>query len=213
MMKKLMSLTMLALLVCCASFAYADLVFYSDEANFLTTHSGLTWEGFDNTNVAPGGFVSCEGPFNSMTDNDCYSPGAIVDGISFDSDGLCAVLGVGILGNDSVWVGPTAHADNSFITLDPPVSVFGSQIFMASTYDIDGILIEVFGVSGLLGSETVPDFQDGRFWGVFSSGEAITEISFHVLPFGAEVFDYVYFGNSVVATEASTWGSVKSLYR
>ena len=195
-----------------------SLTFIYDEDTFLMLYPGLTWEGFDSTNVPSGAFLQCSGPFNSATDNDCFSPGAIVDGITLDAsdDGVTggedlAVLADGFLGNETVWVGPMWFNDHTFIWLDPGVSTFGC--FIVFPNGDSEVEIEVFGELGSLGVDTITGTTGGGFWGVSSSLDVITRVVFTAPYSNGEVFDYVYFGGGPVPVESSSWGSVKSIYR
>jgi len=194
-----------------------DLTFFDNFDEFAATYPEIAGNGecFEATNVGAGLIVACEGPFNSATNNDCFSPGALMDGFTLHNDGapggdLNVVLGVGSFGNESVWVGPNTFSTNATIQYDPPVATIG----MMFQFPLGAALttVEVFGVSGdLLGVVDFPGDLD-TFLGI-SSTDPISSIMVYAADDGGEIFACIYFGDGVVANEASTWTSVKSVYR
>ena len=61
---------------------WAVLTYYTDRPTFDTDAPGLPVEDFEASNVPPGGITADDGPFNSATNNLCYSTGALIDGFS-----------------------------------------------------------------------------------------------------------------------------------
>ena len=194
-----------------------DLTIIDNFDEFAATYPEIAGnpECFDNTNVPPGGITACDGPFNSATNNECYSPGALMDGFSMHNDGAAGadqnvVIGEGALGNASVWAGPNTFATNSTIQYDPPVDTIG----MLFQYPMGpaATTIEVYGPDGTpLG---VVDFTGdlNMFLGIVST-DPIGFIQVFASNDGAELYDCIYFGEGAVANEASTWTTVKSVYR
>ncbi|NOQ22226.1 MAG: hypothetical protein GQ565_06215 [Candidatus Aegiribacteria sp.] len=76
---------LLSVLLLGACVATAAVTFYTDQTSFETLYPGLTKEDYSNTNVPVNTVQTADGPFNSLTDNACFSPGDIVDGISLDN--------------------------------------------------------------------------------------------------------------------------------
>ena len=194
-----------------------DLTFFDNFDEFAATYPEIAGNGecFEATNVPAGIITACEGPFNSATNNDCFSPGALMDGFSLHNDGISpddlnVVLGVGSFGNESVWVGPNTFLSNATIQYDPPVDTIGIMF----QFPLGAALttVEVYGVGGgLLGVVDFPGDND-VFLGI-SSTDPISSIIVYAADGAGEIFDCIYFGNGVVANEASTWTSVKSVYR
>lgn len=193
-----------------------DLSFIYDEAAFLATHPGLTWEGYENSNLPPASFAQCLGPFNSETDNECYSPGAIVPGISqWATDGNdMATLSDGFFTGYSTLVGPMWFNDDPFITFDPPVATFGCLILYPNG-DTPLLEIDVLGTGGVsLGTDSFTAEAE-NFWSAASSGDLISQINFTTgsTSSAAELFDYVYFGGEPTPVSGASWGVIKCIYR
>ncbi len=191
-----------------------DLTFYSDENDFLAVFPNLTYEGFDNTLVGVGEFMGCEGMISSTSDDECYEPGAIAEGIAIGplpEGALYAVIGEQAFGNFTPWIGPNAFEDAMVARFLPPVSAFGSMFMMAMVSA--NVTMDVYGPSGLIGSETI--FAGiNSFWGVSSSSEMITEIIFTAELGEPKLVDYVYFGDGqTVSVEETSWDMVKSIYQ
>ena len=188
-------------------------VFYADRAVFDADAPGLPIEDFENTLVPPNSVLSCDGPFNSATNDACFAPGAILPGISLDNTVAgqqMVVLTAGFLGATSVTVGPNTFTDELDITFpDGGISAVGLDLQMDVAGNVD---ITVFGIGGVeIGSQTVAvsTIGDPVFWGVVA-GEPIESI--HVVsPDGnGELVDDVAFGASSACVNPSDvpWLSV-----
>ena len=149
------------------------LTFFTDRASFQAAAGSTTLEDFSLTNVPPGAITACPPPFNSTTNNACFSPGDIVDGISMDviiagGGGQGVVIGVGALGNPDPWVGPNSFIDNSRWDMTLAIGAWGADFFCpisAATMNI-----EVFDTGGAsLGTSSTPCGAGGNFWGVIST--------------------------------------------
>ena len=156
------------------------LTFYTDRASFQAANPGLTLEDFSGTSVPPNSALSCGAPFNSSTNNACFTPGAIVDGISVD---VVVLVGLGngvvltppIFGVPNVAVGPNQFGNDMRIDFTVLVDAFGADLicpFGPFTFNL-----EIFGSGGSLGTTTAVCGAGGNFWGVDST-EAITSIRF-----------------------------------
>lgn len=201
----------LSVLLLGACVAVAGVTFYTDQTSFETLYPGLTKEDYSNTNVLPGNLIDVSGPFNSLTDNKCFSPGDIVEGMSFDNDTSRnnVVITPPMLGVLNVAVGPQ-NLDVALYSFSVSVNAFGISAVMpfeAGAYDI-----EVFGASGCLGTSVVivpPNTPAGVFWGVYSD-ENITSIAFEAQPgFFGIYFTKAQFG-APAALDKLTWGSIKN---
>lgn len=179
----------------------ATLVFYTDRAVFQADNPGLTFEDFSATNVPPNSVGSCPGPFNSATNNACFSTGAIVDGISLDSTPSSdnVVLTPPFLGVTCVAVGPNFFADDAELTFTGPDDVFAFGADIWGPFGPVPVDISIYGASGLLGTDSFVGGNPGAFWGV-ASDEAITRIE--VVDPGdlGELFCDVEFGGTGVPT-------------
>ncbi|NOQ21837.1 MAG: hypothetical protein GQ565_04190 [Candidatus Aegiribacteria sp.] len=204
---------LLSVLLLGACVATAGITFYTDQTSFETLYPGLTKEDYSNTNVPVDDMGFVTGPFNSLTDNKCFSPGDIVEGISLDNDtGRENVVATPpIMGLLNVAVGPR-HLDVALYSFSVPVNAFGISVLMPiapGVYDIN-----VFGASGSLGTSVVivpPSTPAGVFWGVYSD-EDITKIAFEAQPgFFGIFFTKAQFG-ALTALDNSTWGSIKNSF-
>ena len=154
--------------------------FINEEPAFEETCGFLPTEDFEDTNIAPDSTQACAGAFNSLTDNACYSPGALIPGFSIFATGggsqNMVVLTPFAFGVTNVAVGPFTFIDDTNIIFDPPVTSASMLIF---TPDSSGPLdINVFGLDDqLLGSTTLntPVSVVGTFVGIATSDQ-ITSI-------------------------------------
>lgn len=188
-----------------------EMVFYTDQALFESLYPGLITEDYSNTNVPPNSMGIAQGPFNSFTDNNCFSEGAIVEGISIDNWTVNenVVLTPPFMGVTSVTVGPNEFDDNTEYSFTVPVNVFGVDIVMPM--GDGGVSIKVYGESGYFQSFFTEVTPAGVFWAVYCS-EAIDIIEFSepTTDLG-ELFANVQFG-SVLALENTTWGAIKNSF-
>src|SRR3989442_6521314 len=75
--------------------------FYTDRAAFVAQFHDLPLEDFEKGNVADGDILVCPGPVDATNNNRCFSPGAILPGVEFNSDHEIYLIGRGSLGNPS----------------------------------------------------------------------------------------------------------------
>jgi len=195
---------------------FRSLTYYNNRAVLDAAFPGLTQEDFSGTNLPPNAVGACLGPFNSATNNACFSPGAIVDGISLDNAQLGdnVVLTIGFLGVTSVSVGPNTFDDDAVITFSGPTNAFGADI--VNPFGTIMLDIEVFGPNGSLGTTTATSGITPAFWGVSSSSDPITRIEFVESagsPEAGELFQNVEFGaGGATPIEAATWGLIKDTF-
>ncbi|NOQ22600.1 MAG: hypothetical protein GQ565_08130 [Candidatus Aegiribacteria sp.] len=199
---------LLSVLLLGVSVATAGITFYTNQTSFETLYPGLTKEDYSNTNLPASSISGAPGPFNSLTDNSCFSPGDIVDGISLDNlegnDNV--VLTPSYLGLTSVAVGPAALSNNAEYSFTVAVNAFGIDVVMPYGGSVD---IEVFGAGGSLGTSTSTGSLAGDFWGVYSDVD-ITKIEFKSGTDG-DLFSNAQFG-ATTALDNSTWGSIKTSF-
>ena len=200
----------MSILLLGACMASANIYFYTDQVLFESLYPGLTTEDYSNTNVSPNSTDAALGPFNSFTDNTCFSPDDIVEGISLDNleGNENVVLTPPFMGVTSVTVGPNTFGDNAKYSFTVPVNVFGIEIVMpmgSGTVDI-----KVFGIGGSLGTSSSNGSPAGVFWGVYSDYD-ITRIEFIEPITTGELFANAQFG-AFSALDNSTWGSIKNSF-
>lgn len=186
------------------------LTFWNNRASFAAAFPGLPTESFSGTIVGGGAIVSCDPPFNSSTNNACFTPGAIMAGIEIDlgvrdpgSSLQLVVIGVGALGNTNVLVGPNSFVDDIIFNFSPAVRAAGFDLInpMApgQTYNV-----EIFGPGGSIGVGTATDGAEGNFWGVDATDVGgITSIVFDggIDSAHSELTTLVTFGGEPVPVE------------
>ncbi len=206
------SVLLLSVLFLGAFVANATVTFYTDQTVFESLYPGLTTEDYSGTIVPANSVESDLGAFNSTTNNLCFTPGAIVEGISFDNlnSNHNVVLTPPFMGVTSVVIGPNQYADDSEFSFSTPINAFAIDIVMPTASGT--IDIEVFGASGSLGTTSSTGDLSGVFWGVYSDVE-ITSIKFVEQVDNGELFANAQFGViSPSALDNSTWGSIKSVF-
>lgn len=192
------------------------LIFFNDAGAFLEICNNLAFEDFEDTNLGPNSVLACPGSFNSMTNNACYSSGALLPGFSLSSTnnfgpGDPVVLTPNFNGVTNVAVGPNTFSENTIITFDPPVTGVGLSILTPlSAAMID---VNVFGPgNALLGTATLnlPGGPVADFLGI-RSGAPITRIELDDNFGGAELLYDLYFGQCGLVSNVPTlseWGLI-----
>jgi hypothetical protein len=183
-------------------------VFYGDRPTFDADYPGLPVEGFENTLVPPGAITACPGPFDSTTNNACFAPGGILDGIQFnnaDPANDMVVIGTGALGNPSVWIGPNTFVDHhDILFLDGGVAAVGFDLY--SPLATDTYNVYIYGPGDvLIGQTSVLAGAAGTFFGVASDAEPITRIRTEALAGSGELVDDVAFGGVAAAGVPWIW--------
>jgi len=186
------------------------LTFWNSRAAFAAAFPGLPTESFSGTSVGAGSIVACDPPFNSSTNNACFTPGAIMPGVEINlgvrdpaSSLQLVVLGVGSLGNVNVLVGPNTFTDDIIFNFSPAVRAAGfdlvNPLSPGQTYNV-----EIFGPGGSIGVGTATDGAEGNFWGVDATDVGgITSIVFDggVDSAHSELTTLVTFGGEPVPVE------------
>ena len=131
------------------SSANAALITFNSRPAFNAAAPGLPVEDFQNGNI-PVGATACPGPFNSATNNACFSPGDLLPGISYAAvpGPSMVLLGPGIPpGFTTLHIGPNAFADAFDITMSASSAIgfdLGANApgnVLVSVFDGGGILI------------------------------------------------------------------------
>jgi hypothetical protein len=145
---------------------------FTSRTAFVNAVPDLLSEQFEDTEVEEDSAVGCPGPINSTTDNACFVPGAIIEGISIRAfDDQMAVLTPLLLGLTSTAVGTSSWGVASEITFPgAEVSAVGASL-LAPAGGPAPITVEVFGPDdSLLGSmEAQAGEIVGEFWGIVAS--------------------------------------------
>lgn len=169
--------------------------FFDDRAAFEVACPGLPLEDFEEGNVGPGNLTTCSDPFDSLTDDDCWNPGDILDGVSLGSSvaGSMVILGDGFLSQPSIATGPYMLAQYGYIDFLPYVSTVGFDLFSSSVPEI--VDVRVIGVGGTLIAETqVLVGGAGVFIGA-RSFEPIVRVEYEAAGNVGEVIDNLTFGS------------------
>lgn len=158
----------------------SDLVFFDDPLAFNESCEDLAFEDFSDTNAEPNSTLACSGPFNSLTNNNCYSPGALVPGFSLTSvpeaTNSLVVITPPQFTLTNTAAGPNSTSDNTQITFDPPES--GVGLFIVTPLSSGILTVEIYGPDDALLATTDLNMEqnnEGVFLGV-TSEDTITRI-------------------------------------
>jgi len=187
------------------------MVYFYDWGSFNAGAPGLPVEDFEEGVVAPGGVEGCPAPLDSTSNNACFVPGDILDGIRFsddpgpDPDGI-ALIGSGFNGNASKAVLANTFTDSFVISFYHPANAVGFEV-MAQT-SADNVIISIYAVDGaLLDTRVVAATNAGTFFG-FVSDIQIGSITINSPTNQSEGVDNIAFGLlSNRVTFYNTWGS------
>ena len=156
----------------------------TNKTDFMIAAPGLTLVDFATTSQNT--LQSCNGPFDSVTNNACFLPGDIAPGISADAvnlggGGLMLRAPTGTLqGNSIDVVGPNSPADDLSILLTGGPNSFGGD-FLSLTERGSGLLS--ISVADLNGVFATTDISIGTgpttFYGIISN-RAITSLKFTI---------------------------------
>jgi PKD repeat protein len=183
-----------------ADVSAAQVSFFTDRAAFLEQFPDLPMEDFETGRVPDGRAVQCPGPIDATSDNQCFQPGEIEPGVSFNSDQVrvddeIVLVGTGFFGAPSKRIAANVFED-AFIIDFPGSGVTTVGMDLVAYLDDDTCQIDVFGPNGLITSAAAPCTKVGTFWGV-SSSEPITRIRIASSLVEAEGVDNISFGGSV----------------
>ncbi len=181
--------------------ANSALTFFTDRNQFNAACPNLPLEDFEGSNTTS--VTACAGPFNSATNDACYSTGALLPGFGIDNvnsgndpSGLVVIPPGG-----STVVGANVFADDTDIT-------FSTGNVGAAGFDLVDVAgggtwnVEFFGPSGSLGSTPATNSPGGSFIGALSSGLNIVRIEIRPISgFGGELIDNLTFGPCILEIE------------
>ncbi len=160
--------------------ALAQVSFTDDEAAFLAANPNLLFQDFEATKVGPGDVVPCNVPVDSNSNDDCFSPGDILPGITFFNGPFLAppdliVGGQGFI-NPGLPPGPVLltneFADDFEIVLDPGVNRVGLTVGCATMGPCDAdVQLFIFDTNAQFLAETTVHVTDSfdTFLGISSS--------------------------------------------
>lgn len=188
-----------------AALALTTPLFSNDRAGFLENFTNTEIEDFESGDVADGAVTICSSTVQSISNDACFSPGEITNGIEFlasPSFGSMNLVGAGISSvpaNTSKALTVGAAGDSLDIVF--PGTVSNENVFMVgfdlmSTVTLDTCAVEVFREDGSLIGSTGVSCSDIslQFFGV-ASNEPIGRVRVSSLNAGAEVIDNVVFGS------------------
>jgi len=159
------------------SAAAATLVYYGDRPTFDADHPGVFTEDFENTLVPPGGIISAFGPFDNVTNNVCFAPSGILEGIRFmnvNPLNQMVVVQSGNFGLTSATIGPNSFLDDLDIILLNDTYAVGFDIYLP--LGTGNLNFFVYGTGDVvLAVIPIAPATTGTFWGV-SSDQPITRI-------------------------------------
>jgi len=163
------------------NYARGGVTVYTDRPTFEGDNPGLPTEDFEE--AASLGCTSFDGPLNSATSNEWFSPGDILDGINITTNpidvGNIFISDVGCFDADSWWIGNNFNNQDLIMEFDPAVNAVGFD------FDLDNVgnttTIEALDAGGnVLGSTTisgtVPTFR-GFAGGAIASVVVRTSLS------------------------------------
>jgi hypothetical protein len=186
---------------------------YMDLGAFLAAAPGVVVEDFEGANTPPGSAVGCDGAFNSSTDNECFSPGAIREGISLRSLyflDMLVVLRPGVWpGMTGTAVGPTGVDQPAGLTF-PGTEVNAVGFTLLAPFGGPGtVLVEAWGTS----DELLQSFeaQVGELTGVFNglvTDAPIARVAITPPEDIGVLFDEIWFGSTAPAGGAEPGGVI-----
>jgi hypothetical protein len=188
------------------------LTIFNDESQFNSICTSLPLEDFGNTIVPPNEAVNCPGPINSSTNDNCFTPGAVIDGFTFSGipngeNGSLAVVTPTAFGVTSVVVGADFFVDNNEITFqNGGASAVGAEVF--GLLGLTSVQVDIFGTGNeLLGTTSVATSPNGVFFGVISE-TPITRITF--TNGEADFYTNLTFGDCALTNipTLSEWGMI-----
>lgn len=203
--------------------ADTDPVFFSDPLTFNESCEDLAFEDFEDTNVEPNSTLACSGPFNSLTNNNCYSQGALVPGFSLTSvpeaQNSLVVITPPQFTLTNTAAGPNNTSDNTQITFDPPESGVGLSIVTPVSSGI--LTVEIYGPDDVLLGTTDLNMEQnnvGTFLGMTTdntvsrivlsnNGQSIGELLYEI-QFGDCGISLGGPGESSTVPTLSQWGLI-----
>ncbi len=193
------------LLVLCAAYpadaaptlTAGGLLQFTNQTEFQQAFPGLPKEDFEESPVGSGSLLLCTAPINSLTDNNCFSPGDILPGLAIDTVSPPAVPSeaLSVAGNGYFGVVSDTVGSGS-VTTGLEISFSGSDIHavgmnLSDSININGT-IKIYGPSdALLDTIIRPLTTTPAFFGLYSS-QPITRITIESTDW--EFVDNIQFG-------------------
>lgn len=179
-----------------------DLVEYTDLQSFLDGSQGITAEDFSGGPTPEGEYVLCPGPFNSETDNECFSPGDLADGFSAENQAAknneIYVIGENAFDPPEVTITPVADDNAELVSFDPPVTAVAIEAYAyLPSSDVELILFDESGEELGSGNFSAEDTDPG-FIG-FTSSVPFGSISFNSVSESRILHGGLWFGESADA--------------
>jgi len=220
MMYKIISRTLILItaLFLVTSIEVSALTFFDNEAIFNNICPVLAVEDFEDTNVPLNSVFLCPNSFNSLTNNGCYSPGALIPGFSIsvvnpnNPPQALAVATPNFAGLTNVAVGAADSNNLTVITFTEFVKAVGMVLVAPNSSTV--VDVQVFGVGNVfLGAAPVNLTPlNATFLGVVAEGP-ITRIELVEIG-GANQTEFLYelsFGSCGLASPIPTlnqWGLI-----
>jgi len=194
--------------------------FFTDKELFEDTCTDLNFEDFENSNVPDNNSQSCPNPFNTFTNNACYSPGVLIPGFSVLAEDppnpalALLVLAPGALGVPSTVVGPDSAINPTIVELDD-ANAAGIEFLLLNPGAIvnNVVAVDVYGPGNqFLGTQGIQvDDNSIHFVGVISGINSIDRIEI-TAPFNLQLISTLSFGKCNVITREvpalSEWGLI-----
>ncbi len=185
---RVLVLTLIFTLAAFGLTASAQVIFSSDEAQFLSDNPDLDFQNFLSAPAPDGTFVVCNAPVDANSNDDCFTPGQILPGIAFIDNpgpdlGSMLVFGADYVSNANPR-GPlttNTFADTFDIIFSDPDTTragFLAGCMIQGGPCSDQMTVQVFGAGdALIGSTSVAvSSAFSSFVGV-TSDETITRIN------------------------------------
>lgn len=202
----------------------APMELFADQEIFNNTCRTLAVEDFEDTNAPPNLLANCPNPFNSMTNNECFSEGALIPGFNITAEGpIMFIPGALVVVTPNtatlinVAVGSTEDTSNTNISFDDDnVNAVGMLLAVTDiTTPINAPFdIEIYGSEDvLLGTTTVDVFGvSGTFLGIRSPEQPISRVE--IVGLEDRAFELIYelsFGSCDITRPIPTlseWGLI-----
>lgn len=168
--------------------ASAQVIFSSDEAQFLSDNPDLDFQNFLSAPTTPGAFIVCNAPVDANSNDSCFIPGDILPGITFTDNpgpdaGSLLAFGANFISNANP-EGPLATNtfldtfDILFSNPDTDRAGFLAGCMVQPGPCSDQMLVQVFGAGDtLIGFTTVAVTSAFNTFVGVTSDETITRIN------------------------------------
>ncbi len=171
---------------------------YDDRMAFVTDAPGLPVEDWEAGHVLPGQATYCVPPVSSQSNDNCFLPGQVLKGFSYEDDPLggsklsVGLGGPGLFDLPSKYLFTNFPTDSTILRFAPAVNAVGLDLSGNSAFDT--VAITLFDTDGgIITTDTTEtgDIGTWTFWGVISP-VPIARIDFTAT--SAEFTDNITFG-------------------